>query len=128
MVLVGFVGMFTISLLLLIYVCAFLCLTRLASTRPKVGLADIPIAEGPEGAAGKAIRLPTHYQKQCIWILVEGHSASRLCAAVCSFGSAGQGGEQVDQSPHGRDGHAPLFRCKRSAYLKRHFPDAELTK
>jgi hypothetical protein len=27
----------------------------------------------------------------CFWILVEGHSASRLCAAVCSFGSDGQG-------------------------------------
>jgi hypothetical protein len=26
----------------------------------------------------------------CFWILVEGHSASRLCAAVCSFGSDGQ--------------------------------------
>ena len=87
----GLMGVFTISLLLLIYVCAFLCLTRLASTRPKVRLADIPVAEGPEGAAGKAIRLPTHYQKQCIWILVEGHSASRLCAAVYSFGSDGQG-------------------------------------
>ena len=40
---------------------------------------------------------------------VEGHSASRLCAAVCSFGSDGQGCEKVDQSPHGRDGHAPPF-------------------
>ena len=37
---------------------------------------------------------------------------ARLCAAVCSFGSAGKGGEKVDQSPHGRDGHGPLFRCK----------------
>ena len=42
------------------------------------------------------------------WILVEGHSASRLCAAACSFGSDG-GCEKVDQSPHGRNGHAPPF-------------------
>ena len=60
----------------------------------------------------------------CFSILGEGQSASlrsvdsqsrrhRLCAAVCSFGSDGQGCEKVDQSPHGRDGHAPVhFRWK----------------
>ena len=41
--------------------------------------------------------------------VVEGHSASRLCAAVCSFGSDGQGCKKVGQSQHGRDGHAPFF-------------------
>ena len=44
------------------------------------------------------------------WILGEGHSASRLCALACSLVPMGMGGEQVDQSPHGRDGHAP-FSC-----------------
>ena len=32
------------------------------------------------------------------------------CCLLLWFRSAGC--EKVDQSPHGRDGHAPLFRCK----------------
>ena len=52
----------------------------------------------------------------CFWILVEEHSASRLCAAVCSFGSKWVGCEKVDQSPHDRDGHAPLICAAKSNF------------
>jgi hypothetical protein len=48
--------------------------------------------------------------RDTLWILGEGHSASRLCALACSLVPMGIGGEQVDQCPHGRDGHAP-FSC-----------------
>jgi hypothetical protein len=47
------------------------------------------------------------------WISAEGHSASRLCAAVLLLDSDGQAVRKGDQCPHGRDGHAPFFlRCK----------------
>jgi hypothetical protein len=37
----------------------------------------------------------------CFWILVEGHSASRLCAAVCSLVPMGmlRAGKQVSTRP-----------------------------
>ena len=43
------------------------------------------------------------------WISAEGHSASRLCAAVLLLDSDGQAARKGDQCPHGRDGHAPFF-------------------
>ena len=51
----------------------------------------------------------------CIWILGEGHSASlRSVGSACVHWRASWlrwvGCEQVGQSSHGRDGHAP-FSC-----------------
>ena len=43
--------------------------------KPNVDLTHIPIAEDSKSAAGKSIRLPTHFQKQCIWIFLKGGTA-----------------------------------------------------
>jgi hypothetical protein len=51
----------------------------------------------------------------CFWILVEGHSASRLCAAVCSLVPTGML-RAGNKSPHGRDGHAPFFCATKSNF------------
>ena len=50
----------------------------------------------------------------CIWILGEGHSASRrsvgtACVRWRAPWLRWVGCEQVGQSPHGRDGHVPSF-------------------
>ena len=51
----------------------------------------------------------------CFWILVEGHSASRLCAAVCSLVPTGML-RAGNKSPHDRDGHAPFFCATKSNF------------
>ena len=43
---------------------------------------------------------------------VEGHSASRLCAAVCSFGSDGEGARKKSSLHTVETAMPPLFRCK----------------
>ena len=60
------------------------------------------------------------------WISAEGHSASRLCAAVLLLDSDGQAVRKGDQCPHGRDGHAPFFLRSKVQIQRNNDPPADV--
>ena len=89
-----------------------LCLVLFCSKNQRRGSAQ----RNPRvGMARRAVRKDVIPKAACFWILVEGHSASRLCAAVCSFGSDGQGARK-QTSLHTTETAMPPFSAAKSNF------------